>query len=202
MKTRADKDFLKFVKNHLKEHGFKLIIGRGKMCNAGGFRVHAYFSEDTKQIRISSKCNNMLQYLAHEYAHFLQYLDKEPLYTKVDDALTIMDSWLNGKDYSQKTLERAFFQVRAMERDCEKRTVQLIRKWNLSIDEKEYTRKANTYIYAHFLMLEKRKWWPFKSVHAPYQSKPLQEAIADSFKVKSHEYCPPKVMKELRRLTA
>lgn len=201
MKTKADRDFLKYVKNHLKEHGFKLVVGKGRMVNGGGYRVHAFFSESTKEIRVGSKVPQFLQYLVHEYAHFLQFLDKEPLYTKVDPYLVIMENWFAGKEYSEKELQKAFFAVRAMERDCEMRTVELIEKWGLSIDKKEYTRKANTYIYAHFLMLEKRKWWPFKTVHAPYHSRTLQNAISDSFKVKSHSHCPPKVIQELRKLT-
>jgi hypothetical protein len=45
-----------------------------------------------------------------------------------------------------------------MELDNEKRSVKLIKKWNLPIDTKIYTRKANAYVQYYNYLHHTRRW--------------------------------------------
>ena len=118
--------FIKFVRKHLAQYGMKLILGRGKCVNVDGFRCSGCFDESGKAIRVARHCNQFLHVLVHEYCHFLQYINSSKVYEKSYKASNIVDGWLKGKNYAAKDVKRAFFIVRSMERDCEKRAVRLI----------------------------------------------------------------------------
>ena len=51
-----------------------------------------------------------------------------------------------------------------MERDCEKRALKIIQEFDLKIDQKLYAKRANLYIYTHFLMEKTRKYGTYKKV--------------------------------------
>lgn len=199
MHTKTDKIFVRYVQNHLREYKFRLIWGKGKTVNVDGYRSQAYFCEQEKVIKIAKNNKSSFKNLVHEYAHFLQWLDSDPLFIKSDKAIEIIDNWFAGKNYSQKELQNAFRVVREMERDCEMRSAELIQKWGLSINVKNYIKDANIYIYLHYAMEKKRKFWSFKK--NPYKSLKLRQFVANNFKVKSHTHCPPKIMKQLLKLT-
>ena len=92
--------------------------------------------EDLKVIKVAGKTENFLAILVHEYCHFLQYLNNSKIYEKSHKAGYVVDNWLKGKNFDTKLVKRSFFLVRAMERDCEKRAVKVIKKFKLKIDEK------------------------------------------------------------------
>jgi hypothetical protein len=106
----------------------KLVIGRGKYVNAGKSRCEGYFNESEGVIKVAGSNQYFLQTLVHEYAHFLQYVNRVQVYLVSDKASLIVENWFNGKNYTEKTLKRAFLLVRAMERDCEKRALKLIER--------------------------------------------------------------------------
>ena len=53
-------EFVKYVRNHLKEYGFSLIFGRGELLNVGSARCMGYFYENSgvKEIRVAKKCKS------------------------------------------------------------------------------------------------------------------------------------------------
>ena len=115
--------FVSYVKNHLAQYGMRLIIGRGKSINCGGYRCEGYFSDYEKTIKIAKHGTNFLETLVHEYCHFLQYINNCKIYQKSDKAICMVDEWFAGKEFPQDKLQRSFFIIRAMERDCEKRAI-------------------------------------------------------------------------------
>jgi hypothetical protein len=183
--------FVSHVKNHLAEHGMKLVIGRGKMVNVGGYRCVGYFDDTEKVIKIAGQSQEFLSTLVHEYSHFLQYINKLKIYKKSNIAGYIIDDWFRGNEYPEKKLKRAFFIVRAMERDCEKRAIKLIKKFNLQIDPKMYAKKAHCYIYSHFMMEKTRKFYSYKK--SPYHSPVVLKIMPSSMAVLSHRNIPPKI---------
>lgn len=191
--------FVSHVKNHLAEHGMKLIIGRGKSVNVGGYRCVGYFDDSQKVIKIAGQAQEFMSTLVHEYAHFLQFINKSKIYKKSNIAGYIVDSWFAGNEYSDKKLKRAFFLVRAMERDCEKRAVKLIKKFKLEIDEKMYVKKAHCYIYSHFMMEKTRKFYSYKK--SPYHSPVVLRVMPSSMEVRSHTRIPSKIYSMLESFT-
>lgn len=196
---KTDHQFVRFVRKHLAEYDMKLVIGRGKFVNSGNSRCEGYFNESEKIIRIAGNNQYFMQTLVHEYAHFLQYINKIQVYTKCDKASLIVENWFSGKNYDKKTLKRAFLLVRAMERDCEKRAVKLIDKFNLNIDKKLYVKRAHCYIYSHFMMEKTRKYGTYRK--SPYFSKNVLKIMPSNMAVLSHRSIPPKVYSMLESFT-
>ena len=69
---------------------------------------------------------------------------------------------------SETQLDNVIKRVFNIERDCEKRTIQFIKKHNIFIDVEAYTREANCYLIFHKLLKYTRKWYtknrsPFKN---------------------------------------
>lgn len=190
--------FIKFVRKHLAQYGMKLILGRGKCVNVDGFRCSGCFDESGKAIRIARHCNEFLHVLVHEYCHFLQYINSSKVYEKSYKASNIVDGWLKGKNYAAKDVKRAFFIVRSMERDCEKRAVRLINEFKLKIDTKMYSKRAHVYIYSHFMMEKSRKFYSFK--RDPYYSKCVLRIMPSNMAVLSHLSIPTKVYSVLESL--
>jgi hypothetical protein len=197
--AQSNRQFVKFVRQHLAEYGMKLIIGRGKHVNVDGFRCSGYFDESGKAIAVAGKANEFMQVLVHEYCHFLQYINSAKIYTKSYEASTIVDAWLKGKNYPLKKVKRAFFIVRAMERDCERRAMKIIKDFNLAINSKMYAKRAHVYIYSHFLMEKTRKFHSYK--RNPYYSKYVLKIMPSNMAVLSHKTIPPKVYSVLESFT-
>jgi hypothetical protein len=191
--------FVRFVRKHLAQYNMKLIIGRGKRINCNGCRCEGYFDESKGIIKVAGQDQYFLQTLLHEYCHFLQYLKQLKVYKQSDKAGIIVENWFLGKDYNKKTLKNAFFRVRAMERDCEKRAVKLIDHFNLDIDKKLYAKRANCYIYSHFIMEKKRKYGTYKK--SPYFSKNVLKIMPSNMAVLSHRSIPPKIYSMLESFT-
>ena len=154
---------------------------------------------NNRYIRSSGANQYFLQTLVHEYGHFLQYINQVEVYKKSDKAGVIIENWFNGKDYDKKTLKRAFLLVRAMERDCEKRALKIIDEFDLKIDKKLYAKRANCYIYTHFLMEKTRKYGTYKK--SPYFSKYVLKIMRSNMAVLSHRSIPPKIYSILESFT-
>jgi hypothetical protein len=189
--TPRNRQFVRFVKLHLAEYGMTLVFGRGKSVNTDGFRCAGFFNEDKKIIKIAKNTTNFMAVLVHEYCHFLQYINNSKIYEKSHEAGYIVDNWLKGKNYDPKVVKRSFFIVRAMERDCEKRAIKIIKKFELNIDTKIYAKKAHCYIYSHFIMERKRKFDSYKK--SPYSSQTVLKNMPSTMATLSHRSIPPKI---------
>ena len=195
----GNRQFVKFVRQHLAEYNMKLVIGRGKYVNTDGLRCSGYFDESGKMIAVAKQAKEFMQVLVHEYCHFLQYINNSKIYIKCYDASVIVDGWLKGKNYPIKKVKRAFFLVRSMERDCEKRAMRIIQQFNLAINPKMYAKRAHVYIYSHFLMERTRKFDSYK--RNPYYSKHVLKIMPSNMTTLSHKKIPPKIYSVLESFT-
>jgi hypothetical protein len=150
-------EFIKHVKSECRAHGIKFRLKPTKTVSTPeNIRCVGYCEpDDLKELFVARKDQNWLMTLVHEYAHLTQWIDqcKEWKDTyKIDN----VDEWLNGKEVPN--IERALAITRDMELDNEKRSVKLIKKWNLPIDVKTYTRKANAYVMFYNYLYITRRW--------------------------------------------
>ena len=195
------KRFVSHVRNHLKEYGFVLVFGRGSKVNINSARCEGYFSTSpSKEIRVATNNVGWLDILAHEYCHFLQWLDKPQNILKIEDTAGIIVHNISigymPIRYGPKRIDDAFMKIAEMERDCERRTVQIIKKWELPINKDLYIRRANLYIYLHHMWKLHRT---LKTRFNPNTSRRILSSMPKTFKAKSHLILPRRVERELAR---
>lgn len=191
----AEKEFVKAVRNELKEYGIKLVFSRGCFVKTDGMMAFGFFDE--KQVRVARGHSRWIEVLAHEYSHFLQWLTGSKLYRRCDNSGNIIDDWLHGKKIEPRKVHRAFENIRAMERECEMITVEIIREYGLNVDIERYKQEANCYIYIHHLMEMHRKRLDHfkKDPITPYYIRKMPS----SFRAPSHKSLPKKVEAILER---
>ncbi len=103
-----------------------------------------------------------LSCFVHEYCHFKQWIENDPLFTTFDntDGMQEFDNWINRTAELTKTqLHNCKLACQNLELDCEKRTVNVIIKYNLPIDVKDYIQKANAYIHFYNYVVKNRIWY-------------------------------------------
>ena len=100
-----------------------------------------------------------LPILVHETCHLDQWIEDADKFME-DDGINIVDEWLSGKDIDAKIILDAINASRYLELDCEKRSVEKIKKYRLPVDVENYIKMSNTYVYFYQWVLENRKWVP------------------------------------------
>jgi len=106
-----------------------------------------------------------LPILVHEYCHFLQWSENSDVWNNnlvYDgyDGETMIERWVTGKIALGKSkLENCLKTTIEVELDAEKRSVEMIKKFNLPIDIKIFIQKANASLMFYPIFLEKKKWF-------------------------------------------
>jgi hypothetical protein len=202
-----EQELVKHIRDHLKEHGFRLILGRGKKVNVGDARCEGYFSVgDTKkerQIRVAKAGETWIYVLAHEYCHFLQWLETpQRTLDSQDNAQHIVHCVSVGQvdpKWKQSLIRWAFRVVAENERDCERRTVRLLEEWSIPFNKDMYIKKANLYVYLHHMW---REYHFLKTKFNVYKSNKILDILPNNFKAQSHIVVPKAVRRELDRAFA
>jgi hypothetical protein len=191
--------FLKHVREHLKEYGGKLVFGRGDRVNCGdGCRSIGYFSDRPLEIRVAVNSRDPISTVAHEYAHFLQWIDTPQNIMQADDrASLLVFDWLGGKEFENRDVEKAFCRVMVMERDAERRAVEIMKKFGLDINYDKYIRQANCYIYMHWIMKERRSWRYKPGSRDPMGCRSLISQMPNTFKAQPDKKIPQHIRKKL-----
>lgn len=104
--------------------------------------------------------SHVLGVLLHEYSHLTQFVEKCTAWqnaTKYDHKNQF--EWVKGKHMTG--MKDVLAAVREMEADNERRTVRLIRELDAPLDVAQYSRKANSYLHFHNVMLAERKWYSY-----------------------------------------
>ena len=193
----STKKFIKHVRKHLAEYGMSLVWGRGDTVHCGGYTSSAYFCEGEKMIRVARKNALWLESLVHEYGHFTQWLDGSKIYKKSDRAIINIDKWFNRETVGKVRLSKSFRTVREMERDCEIKSCRIARKFKLPIRSNGYARRANIYIYSHWIMEEKQKFWAYS--REPMHSKYILSLVPNNFRTHTHKTIPVNIYKALSK---
>lgn len=187
--------FIKYVKDHCKEHGFKVVITRYKYIYDKGdkSRYSGYFDDEGKILKVAGLNPNFYGVLAHEYCHFTQHLDMCKAWEKAlaEKSYYHFGDFLNGKEIDDVHIDN----VRDVEEDNERRTVRLIKALNLPIDIDDYTKKANAYIYFYNWLKITRRW--SRPDNSAYTNQRLYEAMPSVFQ-KDYSKLPKKYEKIFR----
>ena len=146
----------------------------------GGGIASSGFFEDRPTPRLAvglgKPWQEWLPVLAHEFSHAQQWREQSLVWTNlfkdwgrgVEEASNALDGWLDGTlVLSPEQLSDVVDRARAVELDCERRTIALMRQWNLPIDPTEYAQKAAAYVYFYNHVAKTRQWYSADA--APYE---------------------------------
>jgi hypothetical protein len=118
-----------------------------------------------------------LAILTHEFSHFTQWIDQCKEWRTSGTSLNNIDDWLGGKEVAN--IKRSLNKCSDLELDNEKRSVAIIKAWNLPIDTKLYTQKANAYVAFYSYMYFTRRWCTPKI--SPYSTPTIYKHFPTTF---------------------
>jgi hypothetical protein len=185
--NKKQKAFLEFVKSECKKYGVVCDLRPVSYLKLdGGIKCSGYFDDDdnkSPKLVVATKKKDWLEILVHEYCHMTQWMDqKNGTYLNWNSALksiVVVTDWLTGKNV--RNIKYHLGAVRDLELDNEKRSVKMIKKWDLGIDLDMYIKKANAYILFYNHILTTRRWSNPKN--SPYSNKRLISAMSSSFRM-------------------
>jgi hypothetical protein len=193
----SEKDFIDFVKAHCKLYGVKVrCVNNFHITDtADGSMFSGYFDDENKKIVVARKNINFWGILAHEYCHFTQWSEQCGIWVKADIEKSYYHfaDFLNGKEV--ENINYHIDNLKNVELDNEKRTVELITKLKLPIDINLYIKKANAYIYFYNWIKISKKWSNPKN--SAYTNKRLIAAMKENFN-QDYSILPPKIEKIFR----
>ena len=174
------KRFIQDVTGELIEAGFGIeLVNKPKLpCSNRG-----EFDESAKTLRVAIGGPQKFWFpvAIHEYCHFLQYKEQCKLWTDkaTDKAYTEVFTWLEDEsmDIPDDKLMVYIRQIQAVEQDCDRRVVELVKEEGLPIDIKDYIRRSNVYILFYNAVAKWRTW----SRVAPYTIEEIVESVPAKF---------------------
>lgn len=154
--------FIEYVKAECKANNIKLKLRQtGYIVATKSIKCGGYFDEVNGELVVAKKSPRWLEILVHEYGHLTQWKENCQEWKKLGNSLEKLDDWLQGKEV--RNIKTAIARIRDLELDNEKRAVRIIKEWNLPIDIKEYTQKANAYVAFYTWMYSTRRWCTLKN---------------------------------------
>jgi hypothetical protein len=193
---------IKFVNKKIASSKLKLNISEAPFVEISGVGCSGYF-DPTKGLFVATG-KSVAQWtpvLAHEFCHFLQWKESSKVWKDITftvdkrtyDSTTVIDEWLGGKDFSKEVLDKAFDAVMKLELDCERRTVNLLRKLKAPINIKEYIQKANSYVLFYRECRKTRQW--YDPLSPPYEQKQIWSKMPSTFRFKIEDIVYPQIKK-------
>lgn len=153
------------IKAKAKKHGIKVVMKKAALVYPEGESIGCagYFDSENKILAVATGCNktDWLGILAHEASHMDQWIESEYLWKKLMHSYDLFFLWLDYKMIVKaEYLQEAVADIIRLEKDCEIRAIEKIKKYNLPICLETYSRKANAYLFAYLFFLERKKWVP------------------------------------------
>jgi hypothetical protein len=121
----------------------------------------------------------------HEYAHFLQWREKDSVWLASDPEVRCFDRQLAGKKVARKKLLKALRLIQLCELDCEKRMVNLFKKYRIKLDYNRVVARSNAYVFFYSTVTKYGRW---------YQTGP--QVIKEVIDTMPTKYLPPEQYQE------
>ena len=177
-----DKEFFGHAITECLKKKIKIVFEHKSFVWADGIKCSGYFDEDDKELWVATRKpqRDFFPVFVHEFSHFQQWLQSDPVYMKISSARDIdndMWEWINGKDIPEDRVNKSIQAYQEMELGCEKRVVEHIEKSGLSIEKNNYIKMANIYVLFYSLVRETRKWYKTP----PYTIKGVLDCIPSTF---------------------
>jgi hypothetical protein len=122
------------------------------------------FDGYTLRVNFKISKSNWLYVLVHEFCHLQQYIQKVSVWKNLrikyngvtDNLINIYQNWLDYKRVGNKIAKKCCKKIVQLELDCEKRTINMIKKWDLPINLTNYIQNANMHLYSYVFSLKNR----------------------------------------------
>ena len=198
------KQLIKDTKTIAKNNKVKMILSKEETLDYGdGTKVNGYFLGDSNQrefaVAIGKPESEWVPIFVHESCHMDQFLENAKVWTDLDsmpgdeNACTITFNWIAGKDYPMDVVEKAIKITMLMELDCEMRSVEKMKKYNLDVNISDYIRMSNCYVLFYKYILKRRTWYaPGKS---PFHNPNVWGIFPDTFDIDYNAELPEKFVK-------
>jgi hypothetical protein len=119
--------------------------------------------EQVLAIAVGKPVSEWFPVLVHEYCHMRQWAEESPYWeTQLDgtDTGNLISLWLAGHiELTPAQLPAVFGPTQAVEWDCERRAIELIKELELPIDVGFYARRANAYVLFYSIVAKTRSWY-------------------------------------------
>jgi len=194
--------FISFVIKSLKKakHKLRFVINSDLLINES--KVDGYYCEEEREIAISTSDSGWLSTLVHEFNHFLQFKNNSKFWKRLDfddkNAYSLWWDWINKEiELSDEELNKVVRCIQDVEYECECNTLEMIRKYNLTMDVGEYIQNANQYILYFHYAKKNRKW-----IDCLVQPEiDLEHIIPKTKMVDSYDYLPEELEKHFMENT-
>jgi hypothetical protein len=171
-----------------KKHGVKTLFpNTNTVPYITGAEVSGYFvdnGEPTLACAVGGDIKRWGPILAHESSHMDQWIEKSKYWTnnyyKGRESVDWLDEWCEGKvDLSDSEVDDLINRAIGVELDCEKRTIEKEKKYNIPVNITEEIQKSISYILFYRFLKESKKWnTPGK---APYLIPEVYKLMPESF---------------------
>jgi hypothetical protein len=157
------KPFIASVKRQCKTYGIELMLSPSRnvvLTDDFSQDCSGYFCDRDKALVVAcgKPFEEWVEILVHEFCHMEQW-KTDDRWDKWTDACGKTWSWLAGESMMNKTQLRNVLDVMVeLEKDCEIRAVEKIKKWELPISVQKYVQKANIYLYSYYILPEIKKF--------------------------------------------
>lgn len=152
--------FVDFARAECRAEGVKVVLTEGRIVRTDHFECAGFFyaNKDERVLKVATGRPGWQEIFVHEFGHFLQWRGGSELWRR--SAKSRFSEWIAGdiELTPAKALEHCRLD-RDLELDCERRSMRLIRRYELPLDQAGYARRANCYIFSHQLMYEHRHWF-------------------------------------------
>jgi hypothetical protein len=153
---------------------FKLV-GLPYLRYAGG-KCSGYCDHTGLTVAIKKDLKEWILVLIHEDAHLDQLLEESPLWFNEFAETNDIEVWVKNKRTRNNRIDKFFEATIALELDCEKRSVEKIKKYKLPVNVEEYIRKSNAYLFSYMITRINRRWFEF-----PYRIPQIYEKMPNKF---------------------
>jgi hypothetical protein len=183
MVKKSTKAFIDHVKSECAKYGIKCKLKPVSYLRlSNNIKCSGYFDESSLELVCAMNREDSLEILVHEYAHMTQWLDNCDIWKKMIkyDSVNKMDAWLSKKEVV-RDYKKHIDIVKYLELDNEKRSVNIIKKFNLDIDLDHYIKKANAYVQFYNHIKTTRRWSTPKN--SPYTNVSVINVMSPTFRM-------------------
>ena len=145
----------------LLNHNFSVLLYNSEKLedNCGGW-CWVDDEEDKREFAVAMKHHMGFEILIHEYCHFLQWKTDRKFWDSTLKTYDVLFDWIADPtlNISEEDLEQSFKDIMAIEHDCEKRVLKLVKNCPIEdFDTDKYIRAVNAYLWSYHLNRELRQ---------------------------------------------
>lgn len=190
--TQQELAFVNHVKKECRSRKVKFDLRKrsGYLRLSGNIKCSGYFDGDFKELVVAAKRKDWVEILVHEYGHLTQWAEQCKEWVACGGTIDHVERWLSGERV--KHVFNHIRSLRDLELDNEKRSVELIKRFDLPVDTKRYIKKANGYVYFYTWMMKTRRWSGLDN--SPYSNENIISAMPEEFQ-ENYENVPDYVAK-------